>query len=156
MSSLRRALAACTLLGASALTHAANVIDQVQFSCTDGLSLDGTSALRLNCQGDFGVSGVNGQGLIEADESITLWAAGTLTLLDVILRAPVIQINSAQPTLPDASGPLNVTTGELKVLDGATVQLGASPVPEPATGVLGWVGLGGLLLGARRRRSARR
>lgn len=46
----------------------------------------------LSCVGDLSVQGLGGQGSFQADSSIRLSATGTLSLTDVVLRAPTIAL----------------------------------------------------------------
>lgn len=137
-------------------------IDQVQLTCSDTMSIEGTSALSLRCTGDFSLSGQNTLGTITADESLSIWASGRLTLESVLLTSPAITLTSETQVWLDNATQLNGSTialhGDVREVGagfasaiGSSVSLTPgtpSPVPEPNGIVLGLTAL--MLAGIKR------
>lgn len=104
-----------TLATVSVASHA-NQLDKVSLNCSNALSINGTSALELRCTGDFSLSSEPGeQGFIEAEQSLSIWAAGTLSLQDVRLSAPNLSLAS-DTALNIGTGARLDTTGQLLAL----------------------------------------
>lgn len=116
-------LAALTSVSA----QAASQIDQVQLNCSSALNIDGSSALSLRCDGDFSLIGVNGQGSIQADESLSFWASGALSFQGVLLSAPAISLSSDTSIAIDSDTRIN----------GSTVSLESSPLTPRGGGTVG-------------------
>lgn len=94
----RRAMLSRLLLGWGAVlacaapAHAAFQLNNVGLQCSESLVIQEGDAYVLSCAGDLSVQGLGGQGSFQADTSIRLSATGTLSLSDVVLRAPVIAL----------------------------------------------------------------
>lgn len=80
------------LLGATAPAHAAFQLNNVGLQCSESLVIQEGDAYVLSCAGDLSVQGLGGTGSFQADTSIRLSATGTLSLSDVVLRAPIIAL----------------------------------------------------------------
>lgn len=171
--STRHTLGALLLAALTSVSaQAASQIDQVNLICSDTLNIEGVSALSLRCAGDFTLAGQGTHGTISADESLTIWAAGLLTLQDVSLNAPIITLNSDTQVSLDSATLLNGGTvtlhgGDVREVGAGLVASGwndmnssisvvpssPSSIPEPNTTTLGLTALA--LAGLRKLRRAR-
>lgn len=155
--SSRPTLAALLLAALTSVSaQAASQIEQVALNCSDTLNIEGVSALSLRCAGNFTLSGQGAHGTISADESLSIWAAGSLVFEDVSLNAPLITLTSDTRVSIDSATLLN--GGSVTIQGGGDVrEIGAgiggggsvslsggsnlgidspSPVPEPSTALL--------------------
>lgn len=82
-----------TLSTVATPARAAFQLNNVGLQCSESLVVQEGDAYVLSCTGDLSLQGLGGQGSFQADTSITLNATGSLSLMDVLLRAPNIALN---------------------------------------------------------------
>ena len=92
---LRAAILGCVLAGLPWMSHASAQISLASSDCTGPWSLTAGPVVSLACTGNLTLDG----GWIEAEEQISLYASGDLTLDHLILRAPYITLSSLNGTM---------------------------------------------------------
>lgn len=103
-------------LAAVSMASHANLIDKTVLNCSDALSITGTSMLDLRCTGDLSIFGEAGSvGVIQADQALSIWASGNLSLHDVRLSAPSISLSAEKSVSIDTSTQVDTGGGTLLV-----------------------------------------
>ena len=84
-------IASLCLIGPS---NAAFQIDQVNIGCTGDLMISGVNALSMHCSGDLSLHGTAPGAFIEASESIHVFSLGQLSVADLHLISPFVELLS--------------------------------------------------------------
>lgn len=112
------------LLGAALLAplaaHAASSADLSGLACSGQASFSVAETASLVCAGDFSVL----SGRITSDVRVTLEAAGSLTLDNLSIRAPVIELRAAGGALSIGSG----VTLDTRSFSAGQAELNAEPI----------------------------
>ncbi|MBU1365833.1 MAG: PEP-CTERM sorting domain-containing protein [Gammaproteobacteria bacterium] len=111
----------------SAFAQAATTANITTASCSGSQSFDLSNGALLSCDGDFSLIG----GSIDSDISITIRSQGLLTLGDLMLSAPVVQLLSMTDEI-SLAGSWSITAGSVNI--GNTNRLEISPAPSASQG----------------------
>lgn len=137
---LNRSSLVALLLGVqSSIAAALPVIDVSSFDCSGAQTVSGTSSLTIGCSGNLLLGG----GSITADGTLTIAAAGDLSLADVTLSAPNIVVQASNVFIDAglrldtdgfrATDPSGGMLSSFVRLPGATISVGGVLVDRPLT-----------------------
>lgn len=111
-------LAASSLLSSGAMATGTINISDVDFTCSQALSINDTGGFVVGCVGDLQVQGNGANPLLSHGTSITLRATSSLTLKDLRVVAPSILIEAPRIDVmlgTSLDNPPGSTHGEVKL-----------------------------------------